>query len=620
MARNNEISSTEKLLRVIRGDQNELPDVDPLDQAVDYEREGRSYLDRNIIPFSKSVSVGVILGHQDLTLVMLSRTGENTWKLLDYQKVPFEKGVGKESPQFPVFLRNTMDRFCGSHRNAEIWSTVPSARVEIRYLKIPKVPDKQIPNAAYWTYKKQVPFIESESIFDFQLLGESSDGGSKKMALVAYAAPEKEIAEHRDLFTSIGYPLKGISIVPFAFQNLFRTGLMDRDTPHVCSLYIGQDWSRIDIFSNGNLVLSRDIKTGMNSFFEAIRAGQPNEETQQPLAAEYDEEPLQIVGEENSQASENVEEARERFFRFIDLSLPEDRDHDETKELILPVLERLVRQLERTLGHFTLHFENTVVSKIYIAGDIGGQNRLVQMISEQLGHTISQIDPFESPDLDTTQTSTPESAAERDALSPALGIAVSDNSLTPNFIYTFRQKAVFTKIRKINRSVFIVFMILAVLCGMVFLWLDVRIDMKKAEVASLVGRLNRYSPHIDRKLIEEMVAKLNMDRKAMQQYARSYLGMAVLTELAELTPENIRLTEVKAEFGSDEKKQPNGKNLLIIEGISSGDASARESNLAVYMLKLNGSPLFNGSNVLTKTVQIVNEQEVLRFKARLEIL
>ena len=88
---------------------------------------------------------------------------------------------------------------------------------------------------------------------------------------MAYTAPKQEIKDLKDLFSKAGFPLTGISIVPFALQSLLRTGRIKTDESHISSLYIGRDWSRIDIFSEGCLVLSRGIKAGVKTMLEALR-------------------------------------------------------------------------------------------------------------------------------------------------------------------------------------------------------------------------------------------------------------------------------------------------------------------------------------------------------------
>jgi len=108
-------------------------------------------------------------------------------------------------------------------------------------------------------------------VFDFDILGDITKDGLQKIEVIAFIAPQVEIEKLQNIFSKSGFPLTGVSIIPFAFQNLLRAQLIESEVNNICSLYIGRDWSRIDIFSNQNLVLSRGIKAGINSMLEAIR-------------------------------------------------------------------------------------------------------------------------------------------------------------------------------------------------------------------------------------------------------------------------------------------------------------------------------------------------------------
>ena len=90
------------------------------------------------------------------------------------------------------------------------------------------------------------------------------------MDVMAYTAYLEEVKALKNLFLKAGFPLTGISIVPYAFQALLRTPRIYSDEPNVSSLYIGRDWSRIDIFPNGNLKLSRGIQAGVRTMIEAL--------------------------------------------------------------------------------------------------------------------------------------------------------------------------------------------------------------------------------------------------------------------------------------------------------------------------------------------------------------
>jgi Tfp pilus assembly PilM family ATPase len=90
---------------------------------------------------------------------------------------------------------------------------------------------------------------------------------------MVYTAPKNEIEQLKDLFSRSGFSLTGISIAPFAIQNLLRTNWLETGEDIVPSLHISGDCSRIDIFSSGNLVFTRGIKVGINSLIQGIKEG-----------------------------------------------------------------------------------------------------------------------------------------------------------------------------------------------------------------------------------------------------------------------------------------------------------------------------------------------------------
>lgn len=635
MTGTDQISSTEKLLGIIRK-KGQLPKPAKDIRLTANRPESPLYSHRKkVFPFSKSVTVGVVVGHKDLTLAMMSSMGERKYQLLDFQKIPLGPEVGKGHPQFPFFLKNALKQFCGDYDKINIWSTIPSARVEIRFLKIPKVPESQIANAVYWSYKKLVPFDDKEMIFDFELLGEAIENGSRRIQTVAYSAPRVEVDSWKKLFSEIGFTLAGLSIVPFALRNLFRANIIDHHKDHVCSLYIGQDWSRIDIFSEGNLVLSRDIKTGMNSFIESIRSGINTKRQYEKFGVEPAAmAPLEDMGQirEGRQSDLALEaadrdEARHLFFRLIrqtesnERTAPSDPPSEaETLDMISPVLDRLIRQVERTLGHFTLHFNNKQVGKIYLGGEISGRNPIVEMMGDQLSYPISHLNPFSTSIVPLDHPRFPQTISERDSFVPAIGSALSTLAVTPNLIYTYRSKAIQAKIQRMNRVVFSAFILLTLVCLGVYYRQGWIANQKKQQVSLLEKQYAGQSPIINQSLLQQMVAKVETDQKKIIVNAQRYLGASLLNELAELTPGNIRLFTVKLDLGRGIDKGKVPQRALLMEGLVTDTPLEQESSLAQYLFKLNNSPLFKTSTVIQKTVEIHQEKEVLRFKAKVETI
>jgi type IV pilus assembly protein PilM len=622
LAKDDTISSTEKLLELIRGKSDpgsDMPDPMP---SLPSKIKSKSFSFK-AFALRKRITIGVNIGYHDLKIVEISQTGDKKQELLNFSQVPFEPGLSLDSPKFPQFLKATLAQFCGGVKNAEIWSAISSARVEIRYLRIPKVPRKQLANAVFWSFRKEVSFNEKEEIFDFEVLGEMTDKGVRKTEVMAYSAPREEVQQLITTFSKSGFPLTGVTIIPFVIQNLLRTNWIEAEGKNLCSLYIGRDWSRIDIFSEGNLTLSRGIKAGIGSMIEAIRQEVFSSPVEYAIELGGAAEPLEQVAEEVP--PQEFEEARKIFFNFIRNDSPKsDLEGFELEKLdvlnmILPALDRLVRQVERTLEHYSLHFGNQAVSKIYISGAIGGQQLVVNQIGEQLGLPIDVLDPFVSVDETADERLLPETASERESFVPAVGMALSRTAITPNFIFTYKEKIKSTKIQRINYSVFALLIFLMVVGIGGYFWQNHLVSKKKSEIARLEQHVASMIPYLDQGFIQDLVDQIGQKRMMVKETGKRYIGLAAISEICSLTPPHIRLSSIVAEMGeiSTGKQNKQQKNLLVIDGIISGDRLTFETSLADYLVKLKSSPLFDQPNIKKKSFEFMGEDEVLRFTAEL---
>ncbi|MFH2066208.1 MAG: pilus assembly protein PilM [Pseudomonadota bacterium] len=610
MKKTDEISSTEKLLHVIRNrNETSLPESKEVrDDFIDREFKPSFF---TVVPFKKKLTLSITIGSQELILVLLSRVSDQDVSLPDHDKIAFTPEIRKDAKQFSVFLRSSIVRFLGSRKPDYVWSTIPSVKIETRFLTIPKVSFSQIPRVAFFTFNKVNPVSEEGLIFDFEVLGEVSQGGSQKLELFAYTAVSKEVEQIRKLFHHIGLPLTGISIVPFAMQNIFRSRLMGELPANICTLYVGKDWSRIDIFSKGNLVLSRDIKTGINSIVEAAR-GRIDEKSNRDETEKKDQDPED-----------------QEFLKNIFRNLPDNEaETDGTGnagslpdsgmlEIVMPVIRRLVRQVERTLEHFSVNFDQEPVGKIFITGDLSAHPRIIDLISRQLNFPIDCIDLFTAGTLRVQPGRIPESVYEKDTFAPAIGLAVSSNSRTPNLLYTYLQKGIHNRIQKINRYVFFTFLAVMTACSGFFYWQDHAMKKKQDQIAQLNARLESFSPLVEKKLILQMISVLESKRKATVSQAESSLCLAMLSELSRKTPENIRITGMDAQLLRN-PSDPVRKKLLLIQGLVFPGGSSPDADLAVYLMKLGESPIFKQVSIREKTIQTINGRKVLQFTAKLE--
>lgn len=595
----NEISSTEKLLDLIRS-KNQLSDIKPPEKGFIPETKRKKIFPSKESLFRKPVTVGVDLGKRNLKLVKIDDSGAAD--SFTYETVAYPDDVSRDSALFSEFLGSELRRFCNGSKKVDIWSVLPFDKVEIQGVNIPQVPRKQMENAIFWTSKKEMGF-DDEYIFDYEVRGEIIDRGIQKTAVIALAAPKLDIQKFSEVFSAAGYPLTGITLAPFSIQNLLSTNwLASEDT--VASVYIGWDFSRIDIFSKGVLVAVRSVKTGTNGLIESLK---------EEIDKKFKGIDISLALAERilcSLSPDYKEPDRDK----VPLKLSEE----EIFEMIQPALGRIVTQLEMTFKNYSSNLDNENVSRMFVSTAMPIYKPIIEYIDQQLGIQADILDPMP---LNAGFEAAPQmSLTERAQFALCLGLALSDNSRTPNLLFTYKEKREKAVSSKVNRAI-IAACIFFLLAGMgYYSWQKFTISGKKSELASFERRLVQFGTPLDQNAMMQMLAHLKQQQQQVTEYLLKYRGMIVLGEIATLTPANIKLLNVKASLNpvaGEKEKEP--KRRLNIEGIVTGKAENLEAGLAEYVSSLKSSPVIEDAAIEKKSVEKYRSENILHFNLDLKL-
>ncbi len=631
MANKDELSSTERLLELIRDEGPASLQTNTLGTPKTTGQRFRE-LWTHSLPFSKTaVSVGVDLGHDDIRLVKVNRPSDRKIELHEWARVALDPKVPRDHPDFYKILHAALIKFCGSAAGVELWTTIPSARVETRYLRVPKVPEKQLTNTVFWSYQKHSAFDEKNTIFDYHVLGNAEEGGARKTAVMAYIAPRKEVEDLRDLFARAGFPLTGISIIPFAIQTLLHSNRIQAGEGAVASLYIGRDWSRIDIYSDNNLLLSRGIKAGVRTMVEAIEREIEENWFELSLAKSptADQNRIRAI---KARLKLEFESAQNRFFAPIFSAKTADPATDKQPvikedrifQMMLPALERMVRQIERTFRHFALNFENARVEKLFISSGVQPHAGILDYIGSELGLPVELFNLFSSAEGFRCLPTPPKSAFEQISYAPAMGMALASNSITPNFLYTHTHKVKDSTTRRLNRGVFSFFFLVILACIGFSFWQENQISEKDIQKTALLNQLGGYEVRVNKTLILKLVDQIRAQNQNLKGIGNNFIGVAVMGEVANITPPNVRLLNISAKFGTEAKPGPSGKpagaKKLILEGVVFGERPTLESELAAYLMTLKNSPIFKQPTISKKSLDVMDNQPVLRFTAQMDVI
>ncbi len=607
-----DISSTERLLNLIRNKERKVEEsnVDNVPTPLK-SRTGKGLFSNKI----RSISVGIEIAPEELRLVKVKHLAYGRWELVDCRRVPIIPNMSRDTKEFSTFLRSQLEKFCGPRRDLDIWSLIPSDKVALENIRIPKVGKKQISNAVYWTVKRSAPFDEKETILEFEIQGEVVEDNATKLEVSVCTASRQEVEEMEALFGGIGFPLKGLTATPFALQSLFRSGWMH--TPErFATLYIGDDSSRIDVFSKGNLVMTRAIRAGISTMAET-------------LLEEYTTSSLlnhswtNIESPDNDTAPMDIEDAKDLVFSLGFDSPPPygtaDRfglRKDEIFEMLSPSVERMVRQVERTIEHYTVILGNEGIESIYLFSDGGVYRPFVEYVGSQLRLESFIMDPIRPDNAFAGVVAANTSISQRAPLISALGIALSNMSRTPNLIFTYNNKEKLINIKRVNRVILSSFATAALIMTVILFLLMNVVEKKDGALAKLEIKLKQDTQTIE-DASRTMVSEIGANRIIMTGFKERYWGLAVVGELSRLTPEGVSLLSVKASIPKDNtavKEEKNGS--ATISGIVTGSADSFESMLARYVIAIKDSPIFNRVVIERNSRGAFQDKETLNFSIK----
>ncbi|GAB7081739.1 hypothetical protein [Megalodesulfovibrio paquesii] len=673
MAAGGKTTSTERLLDIIRGkgkgeagakaaaphEQIELVDA-PSVSAVDASAKGKAGAGqgkpasrRLSLAASKKVKgsgsglvVGVDIGPDSLRLAKVSQSSGRS-RLLGVSRVPYVSGETPDSPGFAGFLAAEIRKFAGGTKGYECWSLISSAKAELWHVLIPKVPRSQIQEAVFWTVKKEKQFDEREFVLDFEVQGEVMDKGQPKISIMVYLAPRKQVEDLKTLFARAGIKLSGATISPIAVQTLFRSRWIEASAKTYAHLYVGRNWSRIDILIDDNIVLSRGIKAGTNSMVEALMEnynmmGRGGGDISMPgdsvINLQLDDETeLAPMAPTRAMSVDQAKHVLRAKLLGQSLAVGEagaELSEQEVLRMIRPAVERLVRQVERTFEYHTTTMGKDRVEKIFFSGEICSNQLLIDFIQAQLGIAHQLMDPLGPGGLAGGASAGALSPSERLDYNLVVALGLSSNAITPNLLFTYKDKEKQRQLKRVDMVVFLGFLAAVALLGGVFVWQQSVISDREAELSLQKTKLAQYAPPASEEELLKWAKKVNEKNRQLKRASKIYESLAVIKEVSELTPSEVRIVSMDMEFGADlPEKAATGKKsgsksnqdriprLLILDGVVLGDPNNYDLVLTSFMIRLENSKLFGLPIIHKRSVEEFSTSgSVLRFTVHINMM
>lgn len=512
--------------------------------------------------------VGVHLDHDALRWIEWQHGRIAAWKHL-----PYPPGMQIDSDTFTDFLRTA---FAACPDDLPVWLVSSFPSLQLRFLSLPKVRPGQLSNLVYWTYRKELPFEPDQTILDYDVEGEvATPGANRKIDVTAFTVARAEVERLVLRFSEAGRPVEGVIIPSTALRNLLRTH-PGQDAR--IGLFVGEDASSI-LFAQGPVIVSQRLfKTGMNS----LRTGT----TDDPTAA------YQSINSALTQTAHGEQTA----------AAMEATEANRISRSALASFSRLIQQVERSIAAYVNGRATADLRGIHVAGSLAGMPLLLKEMSTKLGIPAQ---PFAAAEAGITASSRPAmSPIEFGQMGLAIGAALSQPGRTPNALHTYVKREQEDRRRRAQSWVGLSAIGGLLLLLLIFLFAVNHNAALRRERTALSKQMEPYKPHPDRAMIQNLVGLASGHTTELRDMARRAQPLALINEIATLTPSDIRLGSVALERTAAPvrtRKNPAaaqaGDMKLTVQGMVLGETELLESVLAQYILRLQRSSLFAKANL-----------------------
>ncbi len=213
------------------------------------------------------------IGNNSLKALRLGLVGQDV-QVLGFANVEYGKilaGSGVNTNERDELIALGLRRFLreNSIGKDDVIVSAPSQTSFARFVNLPPVEEKKIPQIVRLEAEMQIPFDMSEVQWDWQLM---SEPGAEHTQVGIFAIKNEVVTKELEYFGNEDVPVSGVQMVPMALYNYAvydRPELVKSETEAVVVLNIGTETTDLVVCSKGT-VWQRCVPMGGNSFTRAI--------------------------------------------------------------------------------------------------------------------------------------------------------------------------------------------------------------------------------------------------------------------------------------------------------------------------------------------------------------
>lgn len=294
----------------------------------------------------------------------------DAFDFIEYPKILSEPGA--EPPELvsdaiKQFLkRNTL-------KGDRVVMSVPGQTGLARFIKLPPVETKKIPDIVAFEARQQIPFALEDVVWDYQQMpgGMVEEGFALEAEVGLFAMKREQVYRALEPLTSVGVDVQMVQLAPLALYSFLVFDQMvdlpppeefipDAPPPSVVIVSMGTDATDL-VITNGYRVWQRSIPIGGNHFTRALTKD------------------LKLTFAKAEHLKRNATAAEDPKAVF---------------QAMRPVFSDLLTEIQRSIGYFTTIDRAASIDHLVGLGNAMKLPGLRKYLAQSLGHEVKQIQAF----------------------------------------------------------------------------------------------------------------------------------------------------------------------------------------------------------------------------------
>jgi len=210
---------------------------------------------------------GIDIGQCGLKALKL-REVEGALEVEAFDVVEHEKILSEPDADRHDLIRTALERFLERNdvSGASVTISVPGQTSFTRFVKLPPVEPKRVPDIVRFEAEQQIPFPIHEVIWRYQTF-QAEDAPDVEVGI--FAMKRTDVAETLDHFAEVGLQVDQVQMAPLALYNFLEVDGQTAEKGATLLVDIGANNTDL-VVADGSRIWTRTIQIGGNNFTDAL--------------------------------------------------------------------------------------------------------------------------------------------------------------------------------------------------------------------------------------------------------------------------------------------------------------------------------------------------------------